>query len=202
MREQTAKLSSEVKTNFKTTFRTVTETTDTSSRRYVLQNTTSRLVSYQLSRKMRKVAVQVQDLGQQLCWQLYVDFPGDKLDTGQFVHETAAALDPSLKRPDTIPYPPNKPVVYPFAMPFIQHNGGDEDTELTYVQSSDNGDHGINENGGHDSIILFRFDFDIPPAPEGFELDSIAGVDLRTGRPSSRTSVSYPIPWALRRPAS
>lgn len=179
MREQTAKLSSEVKTNFKTTFRTVTETTDTSSRRYVLQNTTSRLVSYQLSRKMRKVAVQVQDLGQQLCWQLYVDFPGDKLDTGQFVHETAAALDPSLKRPDTIPYPPNKPVVYPFAMPFIQHNGGDEDTELTYVQSSDNGDHGINENGGHDSIILFRFDFDIPPAPEGFELDSIAGVDLK-----------------------
>src|SRR5262249_13037652 len=41
MREQSAKLTSEVRQNYKTTFRTVTETTDTSSRRYVLQNTSS-----------------------------------------------------------------------------------------------------------------------------------------------------------------
>ena len=179
MREQTSKLSSEVKQNFKTTFRTVTETTDTSSRRYVLQNTTPRLVSYQLSRKMRKVAVQVQDLGQQLCWQLYVDNPGDPLDTGEFVHETAAALDPSIKRPDRIPYPPDKPVTYPFAIPFLQHNGGDDDTDLTYVQSNENGDNGINRNAGAASIIKFRFDPDIPPAPEGFQLQSIAAVDFK-----------------------
>ncbi|WP_067652195.1 LysM peptidoglycan-binding domain-containing protein [Nocardia harenae] len=179
MREQTSKLSSEVKQSFKTTFRTVTETSDTSSRRYVLQNTTSRLVSYQLSRKMRKVAVQVQDLGQQLCWQLYVDFPGDHLDTGNFVHETAAALDPSIKRPDRIPYPPDKPVVYPFAVRFLQHNGGDDDTDLTYLQSDENGDHGINRNAGANSIIQFRFDFDIPPAPEGFVLANVAAVDFK-----------------------
>jgi LysM repeat protein len=179
MREQTSKLSSEVKQNFKTTFRTVTETTDTSSRRYVLQNTTSRLVSYQLSRKMRKVAVQVQDLGQQLCWQLYVDFPGDSLDTGEFVHETAAALDPSIKRPDRIQYPPDKPVTYPFSIPFLQHDGGDDDTDLTYVQSDENGDNGINRNAGENSIIKFRFDLDIPPAPEGFQLQSIAAVDFK-----------------------
>lgn len=60
MREQTSKLSNEIKQNYKTTFRTVTETTDTSSRRYVLQNTTPKLVSYELSRKMRKIGVQVQ----------------------------------------------------------------------------------------------------------------------------------------------
>ena len=82
MREQSTKLSSEVRQNYKTTFRTVTETTDTSSRRYVLQNTTARLVSYELSRKMREIAVQVQDLGRQLCWQLYIDNPGDNLGLG------------------------------------------------------------------------------------------------------------------------
>ena len=54
--------------------------------------------------------MQVQDLGQQLCWQLYVDNPGDALATGEFVHEKAAALDPSFKRPDSISYPADKPV--------------------------------------------------------------------------------------------
>ena len=38
-REQTEKLSSEIKRSFKSVFKTVTETTDTRSRRYVLQNT-------------------------------------------------------------------------------------------------------------------------------------------------------------------
>jgi hypothetical protein len=180
MREQTSKLSSEVKQNYKTTFRTVTETTDTSSRRYVLQNTTNRLVSYELSRKMRKVAVQVQDLGRQLCWQLYVDNPGNTLDTGEFVHETGAALDPSIKRPDSIPYPADKPVTSPFAIPFLQHNGGDDDTDLTYLLSGENRDHGINVNAGANSIIQFKFVIDIPPAPEGFELKSIASIDFKT----------------------
>ena len=99
MREQSTKLSSEVRQNYKTTFRTVTETTDTSSRRYVLQNTTSRLVSYELSRKMRKVAVQVQDLGRQLCWQAFVDNPGDTLGLGEFVNSAASSLDPGIKPP-------------------------------------------------------------------------------------------------------
>ncbi|ALJ21609.1 LysM peptidoglycan-binding domain-containing protein [Microbacterium sp. No. 7] len=180
MREQTSKLASEVKQNFKTTFRTVTETTDTSSRRYVLQNTTDRLVSYELSRKMRRVAVQVQDLGQQLCWQLYVDNPGNALDTGEFVHEKAEALDPSFKRPDAIPYPPDKPVTTTFALPFLQHNGGDDDTDLTYVLSHENRNHGINVNAGANSIILFRFEIDLPPAPEGYELKGIASIDFKS----------------------
>jgi LysM repeat protein len=179
MREQTSKLASEVKQNFKTTFRTVTETMDTSSRRYVLQNTTDRLASYELSRKMRRVAVQVQDLGQQLCWQMYVDNPGDALDTGEFVHETAAALDPSFKRPDAIPYPADKPVTYPFAIPFLQDKGGADDTDLTYLSEDGNHDRGINENAGENSIIQFKFDIDLPPAPEGFQLKAIASVDFK-----------------------
>ena len=45
-RNQSSKVASEIRRNFKTTFKTVTESTDTTSRRYVVQNTTSKLVNY------------------------------------------------------------------------------------------------------------------------------------------------------------
>ncbi|WP_406346060.1 hypothetical protein [Streptomyces sp. NBC_00648] len=89
MRQQSERLSTEIKRSFKTTFRTVTETTDTASRRYVLQNTTDKLLNYELRRKMRRVGVQVQDLGTQLCWQSYVDDPGRELGLAKLVHLAA-----------------------------------------------------------------------------------------------------------------
>ena len=49
MRQQSEKLSSEIKRSFKTTFSTSTEVTDTSSKRYVIQNTTDKLVNYELA---------------------------------------------------------------------------------------------------------------------------------------------------------
>jgi hypothetical protein len=179
MRQQSAKLSSEVRQNYKTTFRTETETTDTSSRRYVLQNTTGKLVSYELSRKMRKVGVQVQDLGQQLCWQLFVDKPGDPLGIGEFVHATSAALDPGVKVPDKQPYPDNKSVTFSQAVPFVLYQGADDDGEDTYVTSSDNADHGIfKPDVGKDDIIQFTFPFKCPPPPAGFSLSQVSGVDF------------------------
>ncbi|GAA2359326.1 hypothetical protein [Dactylosporangium salmoneum] len=179
MREQSSKLSSEVRQNYKTTFRTVTETTDTSSRRYLLQNTTDKLVSYQLSRKMRKVAVQVQDLGEQLCWQLYIDNPGDPLGLGEFVHATSAALDPGVKAPDYRPYPANIEKSHSLAIPFILYQGADDDAENTYELSGDNADHGIfKPDVGKDDIIQFRFEFKCPPPPAGFVLDSVSSLDF------------------------
>ncbi|MFD9905420.1 hypothetical protein [Streptomyces sp. NPDC059063] len=86
LRQQTIKLSTEIKRSFKSTFKTVVETTDTSSKRYLLQNTTDELVNYELRRKMRQVGVQVQDIGTQMCWQTYVDRPGDQLGTAKLVH--------------------------------------------------------------------------------------------------------------------
>ena len=70
MREQTDKLSSEIRKNFKTTFKTVTEVSDVSSTRHTLANTTQKLVNYELRRKMRQVGVQTQDIGTYLCWQI------------------------------------------------------------------------------------------------------------------------------------
>ncbi|MCO5965371.1 hypothetical protein [Sinorhizobium meliloti] len=91
MRQQTAKLSSEIRSNFKSSFRTVTETTDTRSKRYVIQNPSNALVNYELRRKMRQVGVQVQDIGTQLCWQVYIDDPGVALGVGQLVHLASKA---------------------------------------------------------------------------------------------------------------
>ncbi|MFD8143693.1 hypothetical protein [Streptomyces sp. NPDC059708] len=86
LRQQTIKLSTEIKRSFKSTFKTVVETTDTSSKRYLLQNTTDKLVNYELRRKMRQVGVQVQEIGTQLCWQTYIDRPGDELGVAELVH--------------------------------------------------------------------------------------------------------------------
>ncbi|MEO6202875.1 MAG: hypothetical protein ABIP82_06625, partial [Nitrospirales bacterium] len=100
MRQQSEKLSSEIKRNFKTTFRTSTEVTDTTSKRYVLQNTTKHLVNYELRRKMRKVGVEVQDIGVQLCWHTFVDDPVRTLGIAELVHIAAPADLNGVKEPD------------------------------------------------------------------------------------------------------
>ncbi|PZS18758.1 MAG: hypothetical protein DLM57_05710 [Pseudonocardiales bacterium] len=86
MRQQSSKLSEEIKQNFKTTFKTSTETTDTQSKRYLLTNAGGELINYEMRRKMRHLAVQVQDIGSYLCWQTYVDDPGAHLGVSRLVH--------------------------------------------------------------------------------------------------------------------
>lgn len=108
MRQQSEKLSSEIKRNFKTTFKTSTEVTDTTSKRYVLQNTTKKLVNYELRRKMRKVGVEVQDIGVQLCWHTFVDDPGRELGIAKLVHIASPADLHGVKDPDEIPMPDNE----------------------------------------------------------------------------------------------
>lgn len=179
MREQSSKLSSEVRQNYKTTFRTVTETNDTSSRRYVLQNSTRRLLSYELCRKMRRVAVQVQDQGQQLCWQLYVDNPGDPLGIGEFVHETAAAANAGIQQPNTIPEPSSQDHTASLSLPFILYQGADDEAENIYTTSSNHAGHGIFvPDVGTDNIIEFDHTFLLGTPPAGMEVAGIRSVDF------------------------
>lgn len=104
-RQQSQKASSEIKRSFKSTFRTVTETTDSTSKRYVLQNTTAKLVNYELRRKMRQVGVQLQDLGTQLCWQTYVDDPGAELGIARLVHVAEPPDLNQFPQPTLVPMP-------------------------------------------------------------------------------------------------
>jgi hypothetical protein len=107
MRQQTQTLSEEIKTNYKSTFKTVSEVTDMSSKRYVLANSTGNLINYELRRKMRQVCVQVQDVGTYLCWQTYVDDAGRSLGVANLV---------SIAKPPDLPADPN-PQAIPSPMP-------------------------------------------------------------------------------------
>jgi hypothetical protein len=129
MRRQTEKLSTEIRKNYKSTFKTVTETIDTSSKRYVLNNITNDLINYELRRKMRQVAVQVQDIGTYLCWQTYVDRPGESLGVAELVHLAKPAELDGLHAPEEIP------MLQPFSetkvvtLPFVSIDDTDADNE-------------------------------------------------------------------------
>jgi hypothetical protein len=129
MRQQTEKLSTEIRKNYKSTFKTVTETTDTSSKRYLLANTGKDLINYELRRKMRQVAVQVQDIGTYLCWQTYVDRPGESLGLAKLFHIPIPAELGGLHAPDEVP------MLQPFTedklvtLPFVSIDDTDADNE-------------------------------------------------------------------------
>jgi hypothetical protein len=107
MRQQSEKLSTEIRQSFKSTFRTVTETIDTSSKRYVLNNTTADLINYELRRKMRQVGVQIQDVGSYLCWETFVDNPGSQLALPNLIHIAKPADLVLVPNPNLLPMPPS-----------------------------------------------------------------------------------------------
>lgn len=133
MREQTEKLSSEIRKNFKSTFKTVTEFTDQSSSKHTLANTTEELINYELRRKMRQVGVQVQDIGTFLCWQTYVDDPGKEIGLAKLIH---IAKPPEL---GGIPHPEEIPTLQPFhedkiaTIPFVSVEGGADKEGEVYI---------------------------------------------------------------------
>lgn len=178
-RTQSSKVTSEIKRNFKTTFKTVTETTDTSSRRYVLQNTTGQLINYELRRKMRKVGVQVQHIGTRLSWQVYIDTPGRDLGLGDLIHVVPAPDTTSIQKPDILPPPADKQVPFHGNVPFILYQGADDEAEDTYTTNPNNQDQGIFvPDVGTDDIIQFRFDYSLPPPPSGYVLSELASIDF------------------------
>lgn len=131
MRQQSEKLSSEIKKNFKTTFKTSTEVTDTSSKRYVIQNTTDKLVNYELRRKMRKVGVQVQDIGTQLCWHTFVDDPGAALGIAKLVHIAQPAELGDLPQPEEVELPHGAQQDVNLNIPFVGLDTDDTDNAYT-----------------------------------------------------------------------
>jgi hypothetical protein len=172
MRQQTEKLSSEIRRNFKSTFKTVTEVTDTSSKRYVLTNTTSDLINYEMRRKMRQVGVQVQDIGTYLCWQTYVDDPGRDLGIAKLIH---IAKSPDL---EGLPHPEEIPLFQDFAeknkiisIPFISVDGTDADNEgEVYVNGGEVDD---SEFLGNYEKIQYKFDFEFICPRANYELKNV-----------------------------
>lgn len=129
-RTQSAKVTSEIKRNYKTTFKTVTETTDTSSRRYVLKNdSTTELANYELRRKMRKVGVQLQHVGSRLCWQIYIEDPGRELGLGDMIHAVPAPDLTAVKKPEPPPPLQAKTTELIGSFPIVKYPGTEDDPE-------------------------------------------------------------------------
>jgi len=173
LRQQSQKMSSEIRKNFKSTFKSTEEKTDISSKKYLLANTTNELINYEMRRKMRHIGVQVQDVGTYLCWQSYVDNPGKDLGIAKLIH----IAKPSDLENET---PPDKEDLKPFlekrgvTIPFQQtsEDQGDKDEEYRDGQEVDTEYSGDNETIQAD----FAFNFTVPIA--GYELTS---VDLDPG---------------------
>lgn len=108
MRQQSEKISSEMKENYKTSLRVVTENTDLNSKRYVITNTSGDLLNYEFRRKMRQVGVQVQDIGSYLCWETFVDDPGNDLGLPTLVHLAKPADLTPVPSLHKVPVPPNQ----------------------------------------------------------------------------------------------
>ncbi|MGN9796325.1 hypothetical protein ACTMTU_35305 [Streptomyces sp. OZ13] len=180
-RTQTSKVTSEIKRNFKTTFRTVTESTDTSSRRYVLHNTTTELVNFELRRKMRKVGIQLQHIGTRLCWQIHLPDPGQELGLGDMVHVVPAPDLSSIPKPELIPEPENLDVPYHFDITFQHDQGPDDEAEETYLPSPGNDCRGLNDTPdylpGKDDIIQFCFPKPLPPVPEDYVFSKVHSLE-------------------------
>jgi hypothetical protein len=139
MRQQTQQASSEIQKSIKTTYKTSLETTDLSSKRYVFQNTTDQLQNYELRRKLELIGVEVQHIGSQLSWQVYVDQPGRWIGIGQLVHLAAPAdLSKIPPPPDAPTKPPSKIVDYEFEFPYSpmgpdQDKGRDNEYHMNLV---------------------------------------------------------------------
>jgi hypothetical protein len=103
LRKECNSVATAVRKSYRTTFRSVTETEDVSSKKYLLANTTPNLINYELRRKMRQVGVQVQDIGAHLCWQTYVDLPGDELRIANLLHISKPENLNLLPNPEAIP---------------------------------------------------------------------------------------------------
>jgi hypothetical protein len=184
-RTQSTKVTSEIRRNFKTTFRTVSEATDTSSRRYVVQNTTDHLVNYELRRKMRKVGVQLQHVSTRLSWQVFLDEPGRDLGLGELAHVVQAPDLSSLKKPE--PPPPLERINSEFNGTFILRRYGntknDPHQDFNYTRSGPSGtfDPGMHSDNNDDHINANQEYHPIPPKPGYTLTDAIQLVTAKTG---------------------
>lgn len=191
MREQTTKLSSEIRKNFKSTFKTVTEVTDVSSKRMVITNATGKLLNYELRRKMRQVAVQVQDIGTYLCWQTYVDEPGRDLGLANLVHIAKKPDGDSPKAPDELeilqPFKTTAPLVIPYISVGVVND--DDALDEFYVVNPKHNDELIEDNGDGDDDDNYRIrrfhHMTMKPDRQGYKLQAVhvqgnSNVTLKT----------------------
>jgi hypothetical protein len=175
-RAQSQKIASEIRQSFKTTFKSSVDQEDKSSRRYLLQNTTEKLLNIELRRKMRRVAVQTQQIGMQLCWQVFVDNPGRELGIAELVH-LAQPNDPSAVQPPDAPAKlADQEVAHQVTVVF-QGIDGNTDRSDDYIHGLENGERG-------DHVIVSNQTYHVTPPAAGFTLGAVTFDSVVSPDPS------------------
>ncbi|GLL02856.1 hypothetical protein [Dactylosporangium matsuzakiense] len=171
--EVAEKVAGEIKQSYKSVFRTVTETTDTRSRRYLLTNPGTELVNYELRRKMRRVGVQLQDIGSRLCWQVFVDDPGAVLGLGDLVHVVSEPDLSHIKEPEKLPAPATitKKVVVPLGFqPLLDYWNNKAQYEYeTFYEGRHIGHIWADEDDDDSQIVIEFGPFTFEPPQTGYK---------------------------------
>lgn len=142
MRRQTQRVSSLMEKSVRTTFKTVTSTEEVSSKRYVVENPGDDVINYELRRKMRRVAVQVQDVGTYLSWQTFVDDPGRELGVAELVHIAEPPNLANIPHPQMIVPKETPPTTEVVQIPFAPYGrdgydpAGLDDNDLRWTNGS------------------------------------------------------------------
>jgi hypothetical protein len=146
----------------------------------VIQNTTDKLVNYELRRKMRKVTVQVQDIGTSLCWHTFVDDAGRDLGIAKLVHIGQPPDLSDLVQPDAPPIPTAQMREVSISIPFVGLDT--DDTGNAYTDGTET------EVGFLDSTEHIQADFEqkVTFGTPGFTL---AAVDLDPQGTDAKLSV-------------
>ena len=178
-RQQSTKVSNEIRRSLETRFRTLVETTDVTTRRYVLQNDTNKIINYELRRKLRKVCVQLQHIGTQLCWQIYVENPGMDLGIAKLIHVAKPNDTMGIQEPDRPKYLEPVSTKVTIRFPFDRVTSTDYNGDNTYVDHDQNGKKLYDENNlllGVSGLGTIRFQryYDATPPAIGYTL---AGVE-------------------------
>jgi hypothetical protein len=159
MRRQTQRVSSLMEKSVRTSFKTVTATEEVSSKRYVVANPGDDVINYELRRKMRRVAVQVQDIGTYLSWQTFVDDPGRELGVAELVHIAEPPNLANIPHPQMIVPKETPPTIEVVQIPFAPygHDGFDpaglDDNDLNWS-------HGCNSHVETDALV-FNYGVDL-----------------------------------------
>jgi hypothetical protein len=201
MRQQSQKIATELRNNFKSTFKVITENIDVSSKRYVLNNTTKKLINYELRRKMRQVGVQVQDIGTYLCWNTYLDNAGSELSISELVHFAKNPELSNLTHPETIPRLEDKiqndPINIPF-QPLIPKSSNNVNYRDLGIEADHDGDTHVGDGDGR---IFYKFKINLTTKETGytlkdatFEISSNDAIKIEiTSVNKSDNSVDYEI---------
>jgi hypothetical protein len=153
-------------------------------RRYVVQNTTNKLVNYELRRKMRKVGVQVQHIGTKLSWQVFLDLPGKELGLGELIHVVPAPDLSSIKKPEPLPPLQSKETEFaaPFTLQRFPGTANDPHQDANYTRSGEAAPGGITgmHSDNNDDHIVGDFEYTAPPPSQGYTIESIRPVSAKT----------------------